>query len=203
MLMPISVPFRRLAPCDRPAPRRKPPRRGSRTRNPRPPVGRRAVAPACWELEWRLRWPLRPHRPRPPFLGNHAGRSPDPSCLPPCLWAFLACAKMRLFRLQRQGSSMPGLAHRHRCVLPDIDALRVGCTQGHDRDRRNTPYEYRIAGMGFSHRTTLKLIGNEIKTMADAKSSRGMIAVDKMGTKVLFLNPVTYETEVVLDDFPC
>src|SRR5215831_16893398 len=28
------------------------------------------------------------------------------------------------------------------------------------------------------------------------------IAVDKMGTKVLFLNPVTYETEVVLEDFP-
>src|SRR5215472_762658 len=38
--------------------------------------------------------------------------------------------------------------------------------------------------------------------MADTKSSRGMIAVDKMGTKVLFLNPVTYETEVVLEDFP-
>jgi hypothetical protein len=38
--------------------------------------------------------------------------------------------------------------------------------------------------------------------MADAKSSHGMIAVDKMGTKVLFLNPVTYETEVVLEDFP-
>jgi hypothetical protein len=37
--------------------------------------------------------------------------------------------------------------------------------------------------------------------MADTKSSRGMIAVDKMGTKVLFLNPVTYETEVVLEDF--
>lgn len=31
--------------------------------------------------------------------------------------------------------------------------------------------------------------------------SRGMIAVDKMGTKVLFLNPVTFETEVVLDGF--
>ena len=29
-----------------------------------------------------------------------------------------------------------------------------------------------------------------------------MIAVDKMGTKVLFLNPATYETEVVLEDFP-
>ena len=32
-------------------------------------------------------------------------------------------------------------------------------------------------------------------------SARGMIAVDKMGTKVLFINPVTYETEVVLDGF--
>jgi YVTN family beta-propeller protein len=40
------------------------------------------------------------------------------------------------------------------------------------------------------------------RTMADTKSSRGMIAVDKMGTKVLFLNPATYETEVVLEDFP-
>jgi len=29
-----------------------------------------------------------------------------------------------------------------------------------------------------------------------------MIAVDKMGGKVLFLNPSTYETEAVLDDFP-
>src|ERR1700726_1152254 len=38
--------------------------------------------------------------------------------------------------------------------------------------------------------------------MANAGSARGMIAVDKMGGKVLFLNPVTYETEAVLDDFP-
>jgi len=30
----------------------------------------------------------------------------------------------------------------------------------------------------------------------------GMIAVDKMGTKVLFLDPVSYATETVLDDFP-
>ena len=39
----------------------------------------------------------------------------------------------------------------------------------------------------------------------DARSSggaRGMIAVDKMGGKVLFLNPATYETEIVLDGFP-
>ena len=33
-------------------------------------------------------------------------------------------------------------------------------------------------------------------------SARGMIAVDKMGTKVLFLNPETFVTEVVLDGFP-
>jgi YVTN family beta-propeller protein len=37
---------------------------------------------------------------------------------------------------------------------------------------------------------------------ADANTSRGMIAVDKMGAKVLFLNPVSFETEVVLDRFP-
>ena len=34
--------------------------------------------------------------------------------------------------------------------------------------------------------------------MADA---RGLLAVDKMGTRVLFLNPSTYETEVSLDGF--
>src|ERR1700760_579411 len=32
-------------------------------------------------------------------------------------------------------------------------------------------------------------------------NARGLIAVDKMGTKVLFLDPVTYRTEVVLDGF--
>ncbi|MBV8837718.1 MAG: WD40 repeat domain-containing protein, partial [Alphaproteobacteria bacterium] len=32
--------------------------------------------------------------------------------------------------------------------------------------------------------------------------SRGLIAVDKMGAKVLFLNPVTYATETLLDGFP-
>jgi YVTN family beta-propeller protein len=32
-------------------------------------------------------------------------------------------------------------------------------------------------------------------------NARGMIAVDKMGGKVLFLNPSTYQTEVVLDGF--
>jgi DNA-binding beta-propeller fold protein YncE len=32
-------------------------------------------------------------------------------------------------------------------------------------------------------------------------SARGLIAVDKMGGKVLFLNPTTYETETVLDGF--
>jgi YVTN family beta-propeller protein len=35
-----------------------------------------------------------------------------------------------------------------------------------------------------------------------AGSARGMIAVDKMGGKVLFLDPATYKTEVVIDGFP-
>ncbi len=34
-----------------------------------------------------------------------------------------------------------------------------------------------------------------------ASVERGMIAVDKMGTKVLFLNPQTFATEVVIDGF--
>jgi DNA-binding beta-propeller fold protein YncE len=37
--------------------------------------------------------------------------------------------------------------------------------------------------------------------MASTDGARGLIAVDKMGTKVLFLDPVTYETQVVLDGF--
>src|SRR3984957_1573672 len=35
-----------------------------------------------------------------------------------------------------------------------------------------------------------------------ASADDGIIAVDKMGGKVLFLNPQTYETEVVIDGFP-
>jgi YVTN family beta-propeller protein len=35
-----------------------------------------------------------------------------------------------------------------------------------------------------------------------ADSARGMIAVDKMGGKVLFLDPATYQSEVVIDGFP-
>jgi YVTN family beta-propeller protein len=38
--------------------------------------------------------------------------------------------------------------------------------------------------------------------MANAHGTRGLIAVDKMGTKVLFLDPETYETQVVIDGFP-
>lgn len=38
--------------------------------------------------------------------------------------------------------------------------------------------------------------------MTGMNGARGMIAVDKIGTQVLFLNPETYETEVVLDGFP-
>jgi len=35
-----------------------------------------------------------------------------------------------------------------------------------------------------------------------SQNSHGMIAVDKIGTKVLFLNPQTYATEVAIDGFP-
>jgi YVTN family beta-propeller protein len=38
--------------------------------------------------------------------------------------------------------------------------------------------------------------------MVTGEDAHGMIAVDKIGTKVLFLNPKTYETEVVIDGFP-
>jgi YVTN family beta-propeller protein len=38
--------------------------------------------------------------------------------------------------------------------------------------------------------------------MSEANGARGLIAVDKMGGKVLFLNSATYATEVVLDGFP-
>jgi DNA-binding beta-propeller fold protein YncE len=38
--------------------------------------------------------------------------------------------------------------------------------------------------------------------MTNGGRARGMIAVDKIGTQVLFLNPETFETEVVLDGFP-
>jgi YVTN family beta-propeller protein len=37
--------------------------------------------------------------------------------------------------------------------------------------------------------------------MTTAGTVRGMIAVDKIGCKILFLNPQTYETETVLDGF--
>ena len=36
----------------------------------------------------------------------------------------------------------------------------------------------------------------------DASLDHGIIAVDKMGAKVLFLDPATYTTEVVIDGFP-
>src|SRR5258707_9299944 len=48
----------------------------------------------------------------------------------------------------------------------------------------------------------IECVRNEAQDMASTNTSRGLIAVDKIGTKVLFLNPVTYETELVLDGFP-
>ena len=37
--------------------------------------------------------------------------------------------------------------------------------------------------------------------MTNENNSQGLIAVDKMGAKILFLNPKTYATEIVLDGF--
>ena len=43
--------------------------------------------------------------------------------------------------------------------------------------------------------------GQSMEDAPDMAKARGMIAVDKIGTKVLFVNPATYQTEVVLDGF--
>ena len=48
----------------------------------------------------------------------------------------------------------------------------------------------------------IECVRNEAEDMASTNTSRGLIAVDKIGTKILFLNPVTFETEAVLDGFP-
>ena len=37
--------------------------------------------------------------------------------------------------------------------------------------------------------------------MAGNGRTQGMIGVDKMGAKILFIDPVTYETQKVLDGF--
>jgi YVTN family beta-propeller protein len=40
------------------------------------------------------------------------------------------------------------------------------------------------------------------EAVSEANAARGMIAVDKMGCQVLFLNPATFETEVTIGGFP-
>ena len=42
----------------------------------------------------------------------------------------------------------------------------------------------------------------DLDASLDAGLDHGIIAVDKMGAKVLFLDPATYATEVVIDGFP-
>ena len=39
------------------------------------------------------------------------------------------------------------------------------------------------------------------KEMTATVGNRGIIAVDKIGCKILFLNPQTYETETAIEDF--
>src|SRR5216683_3448253 len=57
----------------------------------------------------------------------------------------------------------------------------------------------------FARRNTLRYCALHRESrppMPTADTPHGMIAVDKMGGKILFLNPKTYETETVLDGFP-
>src|SRR5712691_5906549 len=57
----------------------------------------------------------------------------------------------------------------------------------------------------FARRNTLRYCALHRESrppMPTAATAHGMIAVDKMGGKILFLNPKTYETEIVLDGFP-
>jgi YVTN family beta-propeller protein len=42
----------------------------------------------------------------------------------------------------------------------------------------------------------------DLRTGSDAGLDHGIIAVDKMGAKVLFLDPATYKTQLVIDGFP-
>ena len=63
-------------------------------------------------------------------------------------------------------------------------------------------WAHRLQYFGRAHDgSCATILGNQRRTRRTWPTRRGMIAVDKMGTKVLFLNPVTYETEVVLDGF--
>src|SRR6516225_7729233 len=42
----------------------------------------------------------------------------------------------------------------------------------------------------------------DLRTDSDAGLDHGIIAVDKMGAKVLFLDPATYKTQMAIDGFP-
>src|SRR5258708_12447914 len=48
----------------------------------------------------------------------------------------------------------------------------------------------------------IECVRNKAKDMASTNTSRGLIAVDKIGTKILVLNPVTFRPEGGLDGFP-
>ena len=71
------------------------------------------------------------------------------------------------------------------------------------RERNGTEAACRSAQAGYFLAFLIRCIGSEGNDMgSSANPPNGMIAVDKIGTKVLFLNPVSFATEVVLDRFP-
>src|SRR5262252_3254601 len=67
------------------------------------------------------------------------------------------------------------------------------------RARRAAVWGRGLASRAWLHSRPHRLI--ERGTVM-AGNARGLIAVDKMGGKVLFLDPATYATEVVIDGFP-
>src|SRR5436305_6726420 len=68
--------------------------------------------------------------------------------------------------------------------------------------KRNGRSSISSAQAGYFLAFLVRCIGSEGNDMgSSANPSNGMIAVDKIGTKVLFLNPVSFATEVVLDRF--
>src|SRR5215469_16368723 len=84
-----------------------------------------------------------------------------------------------------------------------LSSLRWALSCRVARIRNGTEAACRSVQAGYFLAFLVRCIGSEGNDMgSSANPSNGMIAVDKIGTKVLFLDPVSFATEVVLDRFP-
>src|SRR5262249_10169030 len=71
-----------------------------------------------------------------------------------------------------------------------------------DRATRGSRQLSRLRGSGLQlHAFPGTFIPRPRMQVMNSPTARGLIAVDKMGGKVLFLDPVTHATTLVLDDF--